>query len=150
MGLIPITGLRNKRAPIVRIDGDMVFKGKIDPETRAYVRFLVKFKGMSTKKILDEVKISRSSLYRIVRAQTLNGQCQDRVVRKKVTGRPRKLSHREERLLLRSIPKLRKSDGKFTIKRLMQKAGVDIAHVSTETVQQFPHREGYQYLHARQ
>ena len=32
----------------------------------------------------------------------------------------------------------------------MQKAGVDIAHVSTETVQQFPHREGYQYLHARQ
>lgn len=60
------------------------------------------------------------------------------------------MSHREERLLLRSIPKLRKSDGKFTIKRLMQKAGVDIAHVSTETVQQFPHREGYQYLHARQ
>ena len=150
MGLIPITGLRNKRAPIVRIDGDMVFKGKIDPETRAYVRFLVKFKGMCTKKILDEVKISRSSLYRIVRAQTLNGQCQDGVVRKKVTGRPRKLSHREERLLLRSIPKLRKSDGKFTIKRLMQKAGVDIARVSTKTVQRFLHREGYQYLHARQ
>ena len=77
MGLIPITGLRNKRAPIVGIDGDMVFKAKIDAETRAYVRFLVKFKGMSTKKILDEVKISRSSLYRIVRAQTLNRQCQD-------------------------------------------------------------------------
>ena len=57
----------------------MVFKGKIDPETRAYVRFLVKFKGMSTKKILDEVKILRSSLYHIVRVQTLNGQCQDRV-----------------------------------------------------------------------
>ena len=32
-------GLRNKRAPIVRIDGDMVFKGKIDVETRAYLRF---------------------------------------------------------------------------------------------------------------
>ena len=150
MGLIPITGLRNERAPIVRIEGDMVFKGKIDMETRAYVRFLVKFKGMSTNKILDAVKISCFSLYCIVQAQTLNGQCQDRVVRKKVTGRPRKLSHREERLLLRSIPKLRKSDGKFTIKHLMQKAGVDIAHVSTETVQRFPHREGYQYLHARQ
>ena len=66
MGLIPITGLRNKRAPIVRIDSDMVFKGKIDPETRAHVGFLVKFKSMSTKKILDEVKISLSSLYRIV------------------------------------------------------------------------------------
>ena len=145
MGLIPITGLRNKRAPIVRIDSDMVFKGRIDAETRAYVRFF-----MCTKKILDEVKISRSSLYRIVRAQTLNGQCQDRVVRKKVTGRPRKLSHREERLLLRSIPKLRKSDGKFTIKRLMKKVGVDIARVSTKTVERFLHREGYQYLHARQ
>ena len=77
MGLIPITGLHNKRAPIVRIDIDMVFQGKIDAETRGYVRFLVKFQGMSTKKILHEVKISRSSLYRIVRAQTLNRQCQD-------------------------------------------------------------------------
>ena len=105
---------------------------------------------MSTKKILHEVKISCSSLYRIVRAQTLNRQCQDRVVRKQVTGRPRKLSHREERLLLCSIPKLRKFDGKFTIKRLMQKAGVDIARMSTKTVQRFLHREGYQYLHARQ
>ena len=82
MGLIPIAGLRNKRALTVRVDSDMVFKGKIDAETHAYVRFLVKFKGMSTKKISDEVKISRSSLYRILRAQTLNGQCQDRVVRK--------------------------------------------------------------------
>ena len=45
MGLIPITGLHNKRAPIVRIDIDMVFKGKIDAETRGYVRFLVKFQG---------------------------------------------------------------------------------------------------------
>ena len=32
----------------------------------------------------------------------------------------------------------------------MQKAGVDIARVSTKTVQRFLHREGYQYLHARQ
>ena len=75
MGLIPITGLRNERAPIVRIEGDMVFKGKIDMETHAYVRFLVKFKGISTNKILDEVKISCFSLYCIVQAQTLNGQC---------------------------------------------------------------------------
>ena len=128
----------------------MVFKAKIDAETRAYVRFLVKFKGTSTKKILDEVKISRSSLYRIIRAQKLNDQCEDRAVRKKVTGRPRKLSDREQRVLLRSIPRLRKSDGKFTIKRIMQKAGVDNAGVSTKTVQRFLHRKGYKYLHARQ
>ena len=68
----------------------------------------------------------------------------------KVTGPPRKLSHREERLLLHGIPKLHKCDGKFTIKRLMQKAGVNIARMSTKTVQRFLHREGYQYLHARQ
>ena len=66
MGLIPITGLLNERAPIVRIEGDMVFKGKIDMETRAYVRSLVKFKGMSTNKILHEVKISCFSLYWMV------------------------------------------------------------------------------------
>ena len=57
--LIQITRLRNKRALIVRIEGDIVFRGKIDAETRAYVRFLVKFYFyMCTQKNLDEVKIS--------------------------------------------------------------------------------------------
>ena len=52
----------------------MVFKQK-STRKRAYVRFLVKFKGTSTK---------------------LNGQCEDQAVRKKVTGRPWKLSDREQ------------------------------------------------------
>ena len=53
--------------------------------------------------------------------------------------------------MLRTIPKLgRKSDGKFTIKRLMQKARVDTARESTKTVQRFLHSKGYKYLHARQ
>ena len=39
MGQIPITGLRNERAPIVRIEGDMVFKRKIDMETRICMFF---------------------------------------------------------------------------------------------------------------
>ena len=56
--LIQITRLRNKRALIVRIEGDIVFRGKIDAETRAYARFLVKFYfHMCTQKNLDEVKI---------------------------------------------------------------------------------------------
>ena len=105
---------------------------------------------MSTKKILDEVKISGSSLYGIIWEQKLNGPCEDRALRKKVTGRRRKWSDREQRVLLRSIPQLRKPDGKFTIKCLIEKAGVDNTGVSTKTVQRFLHRKGYKYLHARQ
>ena len=74
IALIRVTWWRNKRATIVRIDGDMLFKGKINTKTRAYVRFFVKFKGMCTKKF-------RWSEY--FRFFTLS----DCTSRKKLTGR---------------------------------------------------------------
>ena len=49
----------------------MVYKLKTDAETRAYVQLLMNFKGMRTENIFKKVDISRSSLYPIVKAQTI-------------------------------------------------------------------------------
>ena len=49
----------------------MVHKLKTDAETRAHVQLLMNFKGMRTENIFNKVNISRSSLYPIVKAQTI-------------------------------------------------------------------------------
>ena len=64
-------------------------------------------------------------------------------------GRPRKLSKRQDRVFLRCITNLRKEDGNFTVKRLMERADLNIAHVSWRTVQRFLHSNGYRYLNSR-
>ena len=52
----------------------MVYKLKTDDETRAYVQLLMNFKGIRTENIFNKVDISRSSLYPIVKAQTITGR----------------------------------------------------------------------------
>ena len=52
----------------------MVYKVKTHAETRAYVQLLMNFKGMRTENIFNKVNISRSSLYPIVKAQTITGR----------------------------------------------------------------------------
>ena len=64
-------------------------------------------------------------------------------------GRPRELSKRQERVFLRCITNLRKEDGNFTVKRLMERADLNISLVSCRTVQRFLHSNGYRYLNSR-
>ena len=52
----------------------MVYKLKTDVETRAHVQLLMNFKGMRAVNIFNKVNISRSSLYPIVKAQTITGR----------------------------------------------------------------------------
>ena len=52
----------------------MVYKLKTDAETRAHVQLLMNFKGMRTENIFNKVNISRSTLYPIVKAQTVTGR----------------------------------------------------------------------------
>ena len=52
----------------------MVYKLKTDAETRTHVQLWMNFKGMHTENIFNKVNISRSSLYRIVKAQTITGR----------------------------------------------------------------------------
>ena len=68
----------------------MVYKLKTDAETRAYVQLLMNFKGLRTENIFDKVDISRSSLYPIVKAQTITDRVRIDNVVGIITGRPRK------------------------------------------------------------
>ena len=129
--------------------GKMVFKARISGDTRAYVRLAKEWKRLSAKQIIRRSHISRASLYRILKEDKIREDNQERQ-KKKTIGRPRKLGVREKRLLLREIPKLRKSEGKFTVKRLMKQAGVSPRNVSFRTVQLFLRSQGYKYLQARQ
>ena len=64
-------------------------------------------------------------------------------------GYPRKLSERDERLLLRKLDVLRRHEGSFTVKRLMLEARVDARTVSCKTVRRLLHRHCYKYIQAR-
>jgi len=68
--------------------------------------------------------------------------------KRKVAGRPRKLSARQEPLLLRQIATLREEDGNFTVKRLMERVGLKMRAVSCHTVQRYPHSSRYHYLNS--
>lgn len=52
-------------------------------------------------------------------------------------GRPRKLSAREERLLIRTLHKLRRMEGNFTATRLMNEANISESKVSVRTISRF-------------
>ena len=52
----------------------MVYKLKTDAETRAHEQILMNFKGMRTENIFSKVNLFRSSLYPIVKAQTIMGR----------------------------------------------------------------------------
>ena len=96
MAITRINRRRNKRVAIGKNQGDIVFTAKIDPETRAFVRFAVKCKRMCIKDILQEAKISRPSLYRILNAPTSRMPTTVGQGRRHAIRRPRKLSAREE------------------------------------------------------
>ena len=52
----------------------MVYKLKTNAETRAHVQLLMNFKGTRTENVFNKVNISRSSLYPMVKAQTVTGR----------------------------------------------------------------------------
>lgn len=126
----------------------MVFQGKIPEEARVFVRIAQKYRGMRQREIMERFGLSRSTVYRILKeVKTMK---RSRVPdKKKLAGRPRKLSARQVRLLLRQIASLREEEGNFTVKRLMERVGLKMREVSCRTVQGFLHSNGYRYLNSR-
>ena len=67
--------------------------------------------------------------------------------RKRNKGRPSKLSSQDKRRIIRTIPKLRKSDGSFTSQHLQLESGV--SQVSNRTFCRYQNVIGYKYLQSR-
>lgn len=124
----------------------MVFVGAIEPKRRAYIAFLARDKGFKTVDIVKKCQVSRATVYRIRKESFLpsggyNKRC--------AGGRPKKLCPRDERKLVRSLATLRKQEGQFSSKRLMQDAGLQETQVSNRTIRRFLNGKGYHYLQAR-
>ena len=105
-----------------------VFQGKIPEETRVFVRIAQKYRGMRQGEIMKKFGLSWLTVYRILKeVKTMK---RSRVPdQKNLPGRPRKLSARQERLLLRQIASLREEDGNFTVKRLMERVGLKMREI---------------------
>ena len=76
-----------------------------------------------------------------------NNKTKQEVKKKTGRGRPRKVSNRDERNILRSLHKLRELDGACTSKKVQLDAGV--THIANRTVRHFLNKNGYSYLQAR-
>lgn len=123
----------------------MVFKGKIDCDTRARVFYLRHVQGLSVRKVAEICGVSRGSVLRI--AQESRESRRSRKTLKK--GRPRKLTDRQRRLIIRSVSTLRNEEGNFSAKRIMEKSGIDNGEVSVRTVTRLLNENGFFYLQAR-
>ena len=122
----------------------MVYRRNIPAEKRsAYGRYLRDEEHMKLKEIGQVCEISTSSVYGIT-----SQKLPDVLKKKRVScGRKRKMSLRQERLILGSIPVLREREGSFTSKRFMQYNR--IRGISDRTVRRLLNRNGYYYLQAR-
>ena len=125
----------------------MVFRGIIDAETRAYVKYLTKHGQISTREIIEKTGVSRATIYRIKKEKAGDKSVSQK--RRRRGGRPTKLDARDERQLLRSLKILRKEEGQFSSKRLMEKAGIQESQASNRTVRRCLKRHGYHFLQAR-
>ena len=102
--------------------------------------------GVSGAKLLKMFpQYSKATIYRHAK-KPFNRANHD--ARKKNKGRLAKLTNQDRRQILRCIPKLRKSEGSFTSRRVAVEAGVE-RKVSNRTVRRVMNEEGYGYLRSR-
>ena len=126
----------------------MVYNGEINPSKRAYIMYLTQEKKLSIKDIARQCHVSRATAYRIKKDRIIDSYKREDWNRN-LGGRPRKLSSREERKILRTLYSLRHEEGNFTSIRLMSRAGISPKHVSNRTVRRLLQRKDYHFLQAR-
>ena len=111
--------------------------------TRARAYCLCRVQKLSIRKVAHICQISIGSVWRIKNEK--RGQMSvKRTPRKR--GIKAKLTDRQRRLLIRCFKVLRKTEGNFTCKRLMQEADIQQEEVSVRTVSRFLNSQKYFYL----
>ncbi len=114
----------------------------ISPEIRALVYHK---RGERIQDVIKETNVSRSEIYKIWKLGISQKKMEKGTLN--VGGRPRKISDRQQRKMLRLVKTLRRQDPNWTVRRLMERA--DIMHVSRRTVTRLLNANGYKYLQAR-
>ena len=124
----------------------MIRRTRITPEAKAYARVLRTETDKTLREVANLCGISAASVLRITRRDIRIEEAKN--VRS-VGGRPRKLSGRQQRQLLRAIGTLRKSNANFTALELMVDCGLAESDISVRSIQRFMNQHGYKYLQAR-
>lgn len=119
---------------------------KIDLKTSALLRALHQECGVSCAELCRRYpQYAPRSIYRHA-GTTVEKSCEgDR--RHQNKGRPRKLDKRQERLIIRTMMRMRKRQASFSAKRIQQESG--LTHVSTKTIHRVLHKHGYHYRQSR-
>ena len=127
----------------------MVYRKPILPEQRALVLLLNHEKNYSQRQIASIVKISKSSVFDIIKKA--NERNKQRIVNKKELkrGRPRLLSERDKRRLKRAIKKLRQSDPNFSVMEIVKASGINMNCASYRTFLRYIRTLGYGYYNSR-
>ena len=121
---------------------------KMPLEVSVRLRYLHRDKGLKISSLVRRREFqgySKSSIYYHAKLP-INTIKPDQ--RAQNNGRPRRLTERDERNLVRALKTLRKTEGSFSASRLKLEAGVDRT-ISNSTVRRCLNRLGYRYLQAR-
>ena len=129
----------------------MVYTRLTTPEERALIRFLYNEKTLSLRQISRKTGRSPATVLRVIRdakgKETRYSNNQDSAGLRR--GRPARLTDREQRLIIRTLHKLWRTEGNFTARRLMKEANLSENHVSVRTIRRFLNSKGFFYLQAR-
>lgn len=121
---------------------------KMPLEVSVRLRYLHQDKGLKICELVKRKEFNRyskSNVYMHAK-KPIEDIKEDR--RKENKGRPKLLTVRDERNIIRSIGTLRQQEGSFCTRRLRVEAGVE-ENISDTTVRRCMNRYGYNYLQAR-
>lgn len=122
----------------------MVFSAKISVEKRARVKVLSEVSSLLVSEIVRKCNISRSSIYRMLRLT------KSRKITKS-SGRPWKISEKDERHIAWTLIQLHKTEGTVSCSREMSESRIDLSKIlkiSVWMAQRALNWLGYHYLMA--
>ena len=126
----------------------MVFIQQIVAEKKALVWYLRTYSKLSFRKIAEECGISKSSAHRICSNEFGNGR-KTRILSDKRQGRPRNVSERKMRLLIRTLKSFRRNNIHVTVRSLVEESGLSFQVASRRTYSRYLNELGYYYFSAR-
>ena len=126
----------------------MVFTQQIAAEKRAFAWYLRTYSKFSYRRIADECGISKSSAHRICSNEFQHGSL-TRMPSDKKRGRPRNVSERKMRLLIRTLKSFRRNNVHVTVRSLVEESGLSFQVASRRTYSRYLNELGYYYFSAQ-
>jgi len=123
---------------------NMVYRRKISAEQQAKVWFLKENTTFSLRQIAQKCEIAKSSVARICDTSRKRG-LQTNIPSRKM-GRPRKISDRDGRAVIRALESLRARGVNVTVKNVVKESGCSFQVTHRRKFSRFLNEKGYGYF----